>query len=105
MWSKTALLLSAYFALGVASCPRKLPEPPRLIWGQCSINWPKGGRPALYCIDPYTGKCKESANGGCLIVPIDSQYAKGAQVLLPQDYNAMSAWWDQVINLAQTRCK
>jgi hypothetical protein len=108
---KTCLSLSlcAYFCMGVASCPRQLPPPPELIWGQCALNWPepKPGekpRPALYCVDPQTRKCRLNAAGKCLVVQIDAPWAKDAQVLLPQDYNAYSAWWDDVLDIAQRRC-
>ena len=105
MWSRITLSLSAFLTLGIASCPRQVPAPPRLVWGQCALNWPKGGQPALYCVDPETGKCRLNTNGGCLVVPINSPYAKGAQVLFPQDYIAMSEWLDKVLEIAQRRCQ
>lgn len=107
MFSKTTLfLICAYICMGVASCPRELPEPPKLAWGQCAIHWPKDGEPALYCVDPETGQCVKGADGGCMKIPIsaDRPAIKGAQCLFPYDYQAMSQWWDAVLAVAQKRC-
>lgn len=93
--TRIALLLSlTYVTLGVASCPKQLPKPPALQYGQCALNWPKGGEAALYCVN----------EGKRIKVPVHVQEAKGAQCLMPYDYNAMAQWMDQIIDIAQKRC-
>lgn len=103
---QTFLLLSVcVVTLGMSSCPRSLPDQPAFVYGQCTLNWSKDGQPGLYCVYPTTGECFKGLGKDCKIIPIPSEYAKGAQCLMPFDYQQQSAWMDAVLNLAEQRCK
>lgn len=87
-----AISLSAYFCLGVASCPKNVPEPPE-HW-ECQFN---GNPRAFYCENSVTFEQ--------IKVPLESKAMKGAQCLPPNDVKIMSAYWDDLIRLAKQRCK
>lgn len=90
-----AIFLSAYFSLGVASCPKNIPPAPE-IW-QCQLNKPKGGDYAFYCVNNKTFEKMK--------VPLSAPSLKGAQCLRPSDFKSMEGWVSDLALQAQERCK
>lgn len=90
-----AIALSSFLALGVAGCPRPIPDPPD-HW-QCQYNQPSGGVYAFYCVNNRTQEK--------LKIPTTAPSMKGAQCLSPKDFKAMSKWADNVKLIAQESCR
>jgi hypothetical protein len=87
-----AVSLSAFFTLGVASCPTNIPKPPE-HW-QCQFN----GKPRAFY-------CENSVTFEKIKIPIDSPDMKGAQCLPAPDFILMSRYTDELKALAYERCK
>lgn len=94
------LILSAYFSMGVASCPHKV-NPPPAYW-QCQLN---GTPRALYCYDSNTNECMKNSAGSCVKVPVEAPAAKGSQCVFPEGFKALMAYQDYLIKEARKRCK
>jgi hypothetical protein len=95
------LNLSALFSMGIASCPSKVQSaPPVILW---QIN----GSPhmAYGCWTDDRGCVADVQTGKPAPIGLNAQMFTGAQMLMADDFQKMTAYWDYLIQEAERRCK